>query len=87
MNIYAIKDAKLGAYENLMTIKTDGVAIRLFGQEANNPQSTLNKHPADYDLYRIGRWDDRTGMLHPQEPELVIRAIQLIATEGEQHAS
>lgn len=36
--------------------------IRSVQVEAKNPNSMLHKFPADYDLYLLGGWDEKTGI-------------------------
>lgn len=84
MNLYAIKDQALGAFTNLMVFPSDGVAIRSFTNEVNRRDSEIAAHPQDYDLYRIGYMDDRTGQLEGNE-SLLVRAVQVRITEDKNH--
>lgn len=38
-----------------------GGAIRDFGDQCQNKETVLGKHPEDYELYHHGEWDDVTG--------------------------
>lgn len=35
-----------------------GGAVRDFGDQCLNPETTMGKHPEDYELYHHGEWDD-----------------------------
>lgn len=42
-----------------------GAAIRDFGDQCKDKTTTLGKHPADYELYHFGEWDDVEATLTP----------------------
>lgn len=52
-------------YQNPMTALNDGSMIRAFADEVNRAGSELGKHPEDYDLMKIGEFDDATGIITP----------------------
>lgn len=60
INLYSVKDKKVG-YMNTWGELNDNAAKRDFEDAINDPRSTLNKHPYDMELYRVGTWDDATG--------------------------
>lgn len=67
--ICAIQDRSVNAYINLHCVRAEGQAIRQFQDAINNPDGgTIYKHPDDYDLYRIGTYDDNTATITPQTP-------------------
>lgn len=74
MKIYAIHDRAIEAYGQPFFVKSQGQALRSFRDECENRESQFNKHPADYDLYLIGDYNDETGIITPQQPERVARA-------------
>ncbi|QCQ84590.1 nonstructural protein [Blackfly microvirus SF02] len=58
---------------------TDGAAVRSFADLVNDPNSTVSRHPTDYVLYRVGVFDDASGMLHGADPvNHIIDAISLV---------
>lgn len=61
LQVFAVKDRALEAHMTPWFAQTTGQAIRMFSDEINNPQSPMNKHPDDYDLWHLGSWDDKTG--------------------------
>lgn len=76
LRIYAVKDRATDAYAQPMFLQTNNQAIRLFQDEVNRaaPDNALNKHPDDYDLYYIGKWENESALLTPTErPELIMR--------------
>lgn len=59
-NVYSVKDKKIG-YMNTWCAENDNVAKRDFGDAINDPRSTLNRHPYDMELWRVGTWNDKTA--------------------------
>ena len=56
-NIYAIYDVKAEQFLPPFFAKTNGVAIRMFEQAANDQQHDFNKYAEDYSLFKIGTWN------------------------------
>lgn len=53
--IYAVIDTKAEAIIGfLMICKHEAQAIRNFCDVADDPKGMINRHPDDYDLYRLG---------------------------------
>lgn len=75
LKIYAVKDNAIETYGNPFFVKAQGAAIRSFMDECKNTESAFNKHPADYDLYHLGEYNEETGLITSNEPERVARAI------------
>lgn len=63
MKIYSVYDSKAEAYMAPWYARTKGEAIRSFEQAVINPETQLNKHPADYTLFELGEFDEYTGTL------------------------
>lgn len=72
--ICAVRDSAAVAYAPPMTFPTIGIASRTFRDEVHREESMLFKHPEDYTLFKIGEFDDETGMLEPCTPEQLLRA-------------
>lgn len=71
--LVALYDRATEAYAPVMTVHTRAEAIRSFRNEVNNPQSPLNQHPTDYELYKLGEYDEQTGHITANS-ELLARA-------------
>lgn len=61
--VFAIYDSKAQAYYPPFFQATVGLATRIFGDMANNPESTVGRYPADYTLFEIGTYDDQTAKM------------------------
>lgn len=85
--MYAIRDAKSEAFLNPFFKITHGEAERDFHQAVNDPQTSLNKYPEDFDLYYLGQYDDRSGKLTSLDtPQHIVKAVQLRQQNGPQIA-
>lgn len=73
--IVSVRDGASGAFGRPFFVVARGQAIRSFQDEVNRQaqDNDLNKHPEDFDLYCLGSFDDNSGHLTAQQPELLIR--------------
>jgi hypothetical protein len=71
--VVAIKDRAANAFGRPFFVATDGVAIRSFMDEVSRDDATnqLAAHPDDFDLFRLGLYDDASGLIE-MEPEPVL---------------
>lgn len=63
LKAYTIYDRKSGIYHSPFFAVSDGSAVRSFSDLANDPGTTVGRHPNDYVLYRAGGFDDQSGLL------------------------
>lgn len=85
-NIYAIKDRVADELSGLsmyllFVFRTDAQAARYFSDAINDQSSMLNKHPADYELRRLGQLDD--NKIINVEDVLVITGDALVSIQQE----
>lgn len=66
---FSVYDAKAEAFLRPFFAETRGLALRSFRDAANDPQSEMCKHAADYTLFRIGVFEVATGKLEGCTPE------------------
>ncbi|WVR22148.1 MAG: DNA binding protein [Malazfec virus 6] len=77
--IYAIRDTRADYFNPPFFNNTHGEAERNFQNLVNEKDSRIALHPADYDLYYIGDYDDKEGTIVPQKlPQLVASAASLV---------
>jgi len=82
LNAYSVFDNKALAYNVPFFVSTDGAAVRMFADLANDAQSAISRHPGDYILYRVGSYDDQTGGITAEDPKAhVADAISLVKLE------
>lgn len=78
MNIYSIKDTKLGSMGRLMESPNLPVIIRDLKEVVNQDGTTLNKNPEDYQLFQVGEWDEKSGEITPMSPKFMINIIDIM---------
>lgn len=61
LKVFTVFDSKVECYNTPFFQKSTGEAIRSWTDLANDPQSSISKHPEDYALMEIGTYDDLTG--------------------------
>lgn len=75
--VVSVFDRAAQAYGRPFTVPSKGMAIRSFDDEVNREGSDMGKHPADYELYELGFFDDQEGKFvtfTSGSPELILRA-------------
>lgn len=83
-NIYSIFDEKGQAFAPPFFYSHDGQAVRAFSDLANDPKSMVNRHNGDYKLYKLGTFDDVSGMLVSEsQPKFIVNAASMVANKGE----
>lgn len=73
-SIYCIKDVK-GGFINPFTMANDQLAERAFKGAFMNNDEPMTQFPEDYELWKLGEFDDRTGAITPKA-EMLITGIE-----------
>lgn len=77
MNIYAIKDTKVGAFKSPYYSYNDQVAVRSLANAVNDQNAgELYLNADDFQLYCLGEYNDVTGEIF-SNIKFVINAIDL----------
>ncbi|UPW41774.1 nonstructural protein [Peromfec virus RodF7_13] len=73
MNIYAVKDVKIGFNEPFLQAN-EAVAIRTFKTMINGLNTPVKGYEEDIELWQIGTYDERTGKITTttEEPKYII---------------
>ncbi|WNK14183.1 MAG: nonstructural protein [Microvirus sp.] len=73
MKLYAVAifDNAIQAYHRPFFVSHTQAAVRSFIDEMRNTESEIAKHPADYDLYMVGTFDDGDGKFHTDNMPLI----------------
>lgn len=88
MQVYSILDLKAGAFCTPFFLTNDNLARRAFGDAVLDSSTGVNKHPEDYNLYRIGEFDDNSGeLIKIKCPEFLAKAVDFIATKEVAHGT
>ena len=72
LEVYSVFDEKAECFGTPFFTNNDSLARRMFNDLANDPNSTLYRHPEDFKLYHIGTFDNETSELVPQERPLFL---------------
>jgi hypothetical protein len=67
MKVFAVRDSAVGGFMNPFVAPAVGLAARSFADEVNRPDTPLNAHPEDYELFELGEFDSDSGRInaHP----------------------
>lgn len=79
--IVAILDRAAQTFANPWYVTHIGQATRTFSDEVNRqaPDNTLNQHPSDFELYRLGDYENSTAKITTdEEPRMIARGEDLI---------
>jgi len=77
LQIFALYDKKGLAYVDIFHFPHVGQAIRQL-EDLLKTQHPVSKHPADYDLYKLGEFDDISGQISPEKiPQFLQTALSL----------
>lgn len=85
-SIYAIRDriaqeiVGLSMYM-IMCFRTDEQAARYFADAINDDKSILNKHPADYELLRLGTITETGQIAISSDPQIILTGDTVIALQ------
>lgn len=79
LKAYAVLDKQVGAYLVPFFARTDGEAIRSFTDAVGDKNTQFCKYPADYHLWRLGEFDDGSGVLEPTPggPQPIVSAAEV----------
>lgn len=79
INCYAVLDSKIADFHMaIFDIKHEG-AIRQFSDAVNDKQTKWSKHPEDYSLWYVGKFDTTKGMLEGCLPENLVNAVAIVS--------
>lgn len=80
-HVLAIFDSAAAVYGLPNFVPNVGSAIRSFGDEVAREaaDNVLNRHPAHFSLFKMGMYDDKTGLFDVGVPELVANASDFAA--------
>lgn len=65
MQFYSLYDSKAQAYGRPFTVNSKGEAIRSFITVLEDSNTPVGRHPADFNLFYLGEFDQLSGMLLP----------------------
>lgn len=82
LRAYSIFDTKALVYHQPFFAPTNGAAVRMLSDTANDMTTSIGRHPADYVLHCVGHYNDQDGVMTPYSPlEHVVDAVALMRTQ------
>lgn len=85
LDVLALRDVKAETFGPLMAVPSVGALVRELTDVVNNPASDemIRKHPRDFQLMRIGSFDNASGVFAPLAlPEFVLDIAVLAEGQG-----
>jgi hypothetical protein len=68
LKAYSIYDSAAQAFIAPFFMQNDGLAVRAFSDNVNsNDENNISKHPDQFALYKIGVFNDKSGVIDPEE--------------------
>lgn len=80
--IVSVRDRAVDGYMNPFVVPSEGAAVRSFSDEVNRAESPMNAHPDDYDLYRLGHFDDSTGAFAVESPTMLVSGKNVVRAKS-----
>ena len=75
--ILSLKDNKVGKFHAPFVTGNIILAKRSLYQAAIEGDSDLKQFPSSFDLYKVGEFDDTTGLIRTNDPEFIINVLTL----------
>ncbi len=66
--VFSVYDSKTEAYMRPFYALTVGEAVRIFVDAVGDKTSMFSRHPGDFTLFEIGKFDDAVGTLDSVPP-------------------
>ncbi len=79
MKLYTVRDATIGKYfTKLFMLHNDAQANRMFQHAVLGGDQNMTDNPDDYTLYRVGAYDDESGIPIGHDPERICTGVQAV---------
>lgn len=72
--LYSVRDKVADAYIPPFLLQSDAMAVREFAAACNMPDHKFGVHSEDYSLFKVGTFDDVTGIITPFVEPLFLMA-------------
>lgn len=77
--VFSIRDVKTNVFNTPYFQTSKAGAIRMFADLVNDHQSTVAKHPEDFQLYELGIFNSETAeMLSHAQPQFISNASEFV---------
>lgn len=79
LEVYAVHDAAIGAFNVPLFFRSRGEAIRSFEDAVRDPKNQFGTHAADYSFFHVANYDDASGAFEPFAPDRVCGAKDFVS--------
>lgn len=79
IKVYSIYDSAAGVYRQPFYTSQDGEAMRVFYDLSINADHEIGRHPEDYSLFRLAKFDDSKGLFFARCKECLTTALECVA--------
>lgn len=83
MNVYTVRDSKVEAYLPPFFAQNHSTAIRMMQDTANDPATLFHKHPEDFQIFFIAKYDEKTGEINSEIHESLGKVIDILGPFNE----
>lgn len=82
MYAFSVFDKAVNAFMPPFFVRHPNEAIRSFTDLCNDKKTNVGNHPLDFDLCKLGEWDDNSGMFDGSSPVRLVSAVECLADSG-----
>lgn len=80
--VYSYRDKSVG-FGAPVVESNEYCAKRGFAMRVTNDPGVMGYAPSDFDLYKIGEFDTKTGLLDPCTPQFVVNGATVVGDKDE----
>lgn len=85
LQCYSIYDIKAEIYHVPSYCHNDAHARRMYMSEIGKSQSVFHQFPEDFRIFKVGSFDDSTGMLTPEKTPVMLCELKSLVLENSDH--
>lgn len=78
LQAFSVFDKAVNAFMPPFFARSTGEAMRSFEELANDATTNVSKHPSDFVLFRIGEFNDSSGIFDVAEPTRLVGAYEVV---------
>lgn len=79
--MYSLLDEKSKLYSQPFYAHHDGEALRSFASVVSDKETMPGKFPADFTLWKVGEWDDNSGIIDSKKPVYLAKAVDFCTVD------
>jgi hypothetical protein len=78
MKLFSIYDGAAKCFLTPFSMRSQGEAIRAFGDSVGDSSQMISKHPEDFTLWFLGVFDEETGDFNTGAPERISKGLDFV---------